>query len=113
MATRFKIFDHLIDNVLEQNDDSELQRALRIKKITTLPSLLAMHTSVIKSLSYCNDDGKSVSIHRFYHGLIFALRSYIYYKQSIGVTDYLTLTQDDFDMNCVSIYDVDEPHQLL
>ena len=114
MTTRSKaqeIFKHLIENVLVQSPDSELSKALQREGITSFPALMSMTKDEIETLTLAADDGKIVLLHRSKHALVRALKSFIYYKQQLGETEYLNLTEDDFNIYRVEDYNPDDPHK--
>ena len=114
MASRSKaegIFKHLIENVLVQSSDSDLNKALEQDRVDSFPALMSMTKEEIETLTYTGDDGKIATIHRSKQSLIRALKSFIYYNQELGNTDYLNLTEDDFNMYRVEDYNPDDPHK--
>ena len=114
MASRSKaegIFKHLIENVLVQSSDSDLSKALDHDRVDSFPALMSMTKEEIETLTYTGDDGKIATIHRSKQSLIRALKSFIYYNQELGNTDYLNLTEDDFNIYRVEDYNPDDPHK--
>ena len=96
MASRSKaegIFQHLIENVLVQSSDSDLNKALEQDRVDSFPALMSMTKEEIETLTYTGDDGKIATIHRSKQSLIRALKSFIYYNQELGNTEYLNLTE--------------------
>ena len=83
--------------MLVQKSDSDLQKTLKSDGIKTFPDLMGMTRSVIETITSSGKDRKPVITHRFNHGLICALKSFIHYNQYIGTTEYLDLLADDFN----------------
>ena len=114
MTTRSKaqeIFKHLMENVLVQSSDSDLSKALERGRVDSFPALMSMTKDEIEMLTFAGNDGKIVPLHRSKQSLVRALKSFIYYNQELGKTEYLNLSEDDFNIYRMEDYNPDDPHK--
>ena len=114
MTTRSKseeVLKHLMENVLVQSSDSDLSKALERDRVDSFPALMSMTKDEIEMLTFAGNDGKIVPLHRSKQSLVRALKSFIYYNQELGKTEYLNLTEDDFNIYRVEDYNPDDPHK--
>ena len=107
MATRQKIFEHVVRTVLGLGDDSSLEKALTAQdvQILTVFDILGMTEENIDNLEYVYDpdgDGQNAEVRPVptgYKNLVRVLQDYVAFSKACGfdITDWLKVTQDDFN----------------
>ena len=90
-------FQYLLNDVLGRAEDSKMQLALAEVGYHSVADLMGMDDEDIVALSYHNDKKVEMFLHRSDHALLKALWSFIRHCRSLGATDLLQLTADDFD----------------
>ena len=94
-------FDHVMDDVLEQDDDSPLKKALIKEGFVSMASIQMMDTDTIKALTYDKSTTeKDVDVPLFYKSLLIAIIEYIVHRETTGnpIKDaWDKVTKDDFD----------------
>ena len=92
MATRQKVFEHVVRSVLGLGDDSSLEKALTAEnvKILTIFDILGMTENDIDSLEYGYDvdgDGKNIEMRQVstgYKNLVRVLQDYVAFSEASG-----------------------------
>ena len=103
-STKIK-FNEMLKDMLDLSDDSEIHKSLSENYIDTLPDLMTMSEEDIKLLDYTDKNGKKATLHRSRQALLRALRSFIRYNEERGITDYTTISNDDFNSYRIAIFD--------
>ena len=114
-TTRSRVLAHLIGTVLGQDESSPLALALNRENVTTLADLMGLFDYDIDTLMYSDKDKsgknkKPQDVPRWAKRLLIILQSYIHYKNSEGVTDFTTLTKDDYDHYRSFVFNSNAPH---
>ena len=101
-------FNHVMDNVLEQDNSSRLKNALTTIGIVKILDLVAMSPDRIDSLKApgAASGDPQVDLIAGKKGLLVMLTGFVTYQHQqgnpIGPDDWFSITPDDFDAYCVS-----------
>ena len=114
-TTRAQVLDHLIGTVLDQDESSALAVSLKEENLTSLADVMSLSENDIEMLMYTGKgkDGKALKpkeVPRWAKRRLRILQSYIHYQRSEGTTDFVSLTQTDYDDYRSFVYNPNAPH---
>ena len=116
-TTRAQLLEHLIGNLLGQDKSSALALALKEENVNSLADLMSLSDQDIEVMTYTEEseddkDMKPKDVPRWAQRLLRILQSYVHYQTSEGVTDFMALTQADYDDYRSFVYNSNALHTV-
>jgi hypothetical protein len=93
-------FDHVLNEVLDRDDDSHLKRALAQDGFDNILALVNIDDTVIPLLEYTDEANVTIGISRGDQGLLRTFCKYVAHLKATGVSvedEWLNMTAEDFD----------------
>ena len=112
------IMKHVLQQVLQQVEDSPLAKALSKGGYDIIADILAMSNADIDILDYDETDQANIVTLQLLparKNLIRALQAFVRYRQSIGtpIHDFLSVTAAEFNEYRVSLYNPNAPTPVV
>ena len=97
-------YTHLLENIAGLRSDNEISQSLALYGVKSIQDLLEISQDDITTLQHPDASGNDVILHRGGQGCVRAMQAFVRHIRQEGIDDIMPVTQEDFNMYRVDIY---------